>query len=281
MQTDSLIFESAGPVNAPPIVFLHGGGVGGWMWQPVIRQLADFYCLSADLPEHGANRQLAPFTIAFAAEKVAEMIRAHVTGGAAHVVGVSAGAQVAVQLLAMAPETARSALISSALLRPLPGLAWLASPALLRWTYRLAFGLLKGWDAWIRLNMKYSAGIPEQYFPQFKADFQAQSEAEFVNLMLANQRFRLPVGLERAAAPALVIAGRKEYAAMQASARDLAAALPHASLAWLDLGPRMSLAQEHNWPLTNPELFAQTLRAWLEGSPLPAPLQVQPSTAHP
>lgn len=280
MKKDPFHFESSGPVEAPAIVFLHGGGAGAWMWQPVIRLLPDYHCLACDLPEHGANRQFAPFTIARAAENVAGLIRAYIAGGKAHIVGVSAGAQVAVQLLATEPETVRSALISSALLRLLPGLAWMASPALLRWTYRLAVAPLKGWDAWIRLNMKYSAGIPEQYFPQFKADFQAQTEAEFVNLMLANQRFRLPEGLERATASALVLAGRKEYAAMQASARDLAAALPHATLAWLDLGPEASLAQEHNWPLTAPELFARTLRAWVEGTPLPDAILVQPSSPH-
>jgi pimeloyl-ACP methyl ester carboxylesterase len=91
--------------------------------------------------------------------------------------------------------------------------------------------------------------------------------------MVANQSFRLPPGLERATAPTLVIAGQKEYAGMKQSVRDLVAALPHARGGYLDLGKKASTAQEHNWALTAPELFAQTVRAWIEDSPLPSQIE--------
>ena len=45
--------------------------------------------------------------------------------------------------------------------------------------------------------MKRAAGIPDEYFPFFKIDFQETTETEFVNLMVANQNFHLPSGLER------------------------------------------------------------------------------------
>ena len=59
-------------------------------------------------------------------------------------------------------------------------------------------------------------------------DLQRVTKSEFVNLMIANQRFRLPGGPEKIAAPTLVMAGQKEYAAMKQTVRDLVAALPHA-----------------------------------------------------
>lgn len=270
----SLAYQSSGPGTAPTIVFLHGGGVGAWMWQPVIQLLPDYHCLAPDQPEHGANRHIQPFSIHLAAEKVAELIHTHAPAGKATVVGLSEGAQIAVQLLATAPETVEKALISSALLRPMPGMGWLASPGVLRWTYRLAVAPFKHWDAYIRLNMKYSAGIPAAHFSRFKGDFQSLTVAEFVNLMLANQRFRLPPGLEKAAAPTLVLAGRKEYPAMQQSGRDLVAVLADATGGLLNLGPGSSMAQEHNWALTAPDLFARTLRAWLEGAALPGEIEI-------
>jgi hypothetical protein len=61
------------------------------------------------------------------------------------------------------------------------------------------------------------------------------SESQFVNLMLANQRFRLP-----------------NARAMQ-----------------LDLGKGSSLQKQHNWAMTAPALFAQTVRAFIEGTALP------------
>lgn len=265
----SLAFQAIGPNNAPTIVFLHGGGVGGWMWRPVIRHLPEYRCLAPDQPEHGGSRQIGPFSMELSAKKVAELIRDQAHGGKAYVVGLSEGAQIAVQLLVTAPERVEKAIVSSALLRSVPGLGWASSHALLAWTYRLTVRPFINSDWWIRLNMKYAAGVPDEFYSYFKKDFQHVTEAEFVNLMIANQRFRLPSGLETIAAPTLVIAGQKEYAAMKQSVRDLVAALPRAKGGFLNLGKSSSMAKEHNWALTAPELFAQTVRAWIEEKLLP------------
>ena len=268
MPTSSLYFQSSGPANAPTIVFLHGGGGEAWMWKPVIQQLADYHCLAADLPEHGQSRHIAPFSMALAAEKVADLIRAHAHGGKAIVVGLSEGAQVTVQLLATAPELVDKAIVSSALLRPTPGLGWASSPAIVKWTYRMSIPPFLNNDWWIRLNMKYATGIPDEYYAEFKKSFQATTESQFVNLMLANQTYRTPKGLEQATATTLVLAGKKEYAAMKQSVRDLVAALPNAKGGLINLGKKFSMANEHNWALATPELFAQTVRAWIEGKSL-------------
>ena len=37
----------------------------------------------------------------------------------------------------------------------------------------------------------------------------------------------------------------------------------------INLGRKFSMANEHNWALATPELFAQTVRAWIEGKTLP------------
>jgi len=273
MSNSSLFCEAFGPNDAPTIVFLHGGGSGWWMWQPVIKYLPDYHCLTPDQPEHGSNRQIAPFSMELAAEKVADLISQEAHGGKACVVGLSEGAQVTVQLLATAPERVEKAVVSSALLLPIPGLGWVSSPTLLAWAYRLSISPFKNTDWWIRLNMKYAAGIPDEYYSYFKKDFQEMTESEWVNLMIANQHFRMPVGLERATPPTLVIAGQKEYAAMKQSVRELVAALPRAKGGLVNLGKKSSMAKEHNWALTVPELFAQTIRAWIEEKPLPAEIE--------
>ena len=128
----SLSCDAFGPHNAPTIVFLHGGGVGGWMWLPIINHLPDYHCLTPDQPEHGQNRQIGPFSMELAAEKVAELIRHQAHGGkACVVVGLSEGAQITVQLLATEPEQIEKAVVSSALLLPVPGSGWAGSHAIL------------------------------------------------------------------------------------------------------------------------------------------------------
>jgi len=59
--------------------------------------------------------------------------------------------------------------------------------------------------------------------------------------MLANQSYRLPSGLDKATAPTLVVAGRREYPAMKQSVYDLITALPHARGGFVNLG------KSHPW----------------------------------
>lgn len=273
MPTSSLYFQSSGSDNAPTIVFLHGGGGESWMWNPVMQHLTDYHCLAVDLPEHGQSRHIAPFSMGLAAEKVADLIRVHAHGGKAIVVGISEGAQVTVQLLATAPELVSKAIVSSALLRPTPGMGWASSASVVKWTYRMSIPPFLNNDWWIRLNMKYATGIPDEFYAQFKKSFQETTESQFVNLMLANQTYRLPKGLEQATAPTLVLAGKKEYAAMKQSVRDLVEALPNAKGGLINLGKKFSMANEHNWALATPKLFAQTVQAWVEGKALSKELE--------
>src|SRR5512134_3301056 len=93
-----------GPASAPTIVFLHGGGGGGWMWQPQWEALPDYHVLVPDLPEHGQSAALKPFSIHASAQCAAELIRTRAHGGKAHVVGLSEGAQITLALLAIHPE---------------------------------------------------------------------------------------------------------------------------------------------------------------------------------
>jgi pimeloyl-ACP methyl ester carboxylesterase len=270
--SNSLYVQSIGPEEAPTIIFLPGGGAGGWMWRPVAEALSEYRCLLPDPPEYGGSREVKSYSIHGFASLIAGLIREQVRGERAHVVGLSEGAQVVVALMSKNPELVDHAVISSALLRPLPGMGWFSSPAMIRMLYRWSVEPFKNSDWWIRLNMKYAAGVPEKYYSQFKEDFQNNSEAAFTHLMLENQSFRLPPGLERATAPTLVVVGAKEYSAMRQSAHDLGAALPNAIGYTLSLGEKASLQQEHNWALHAPDLFAETTRAWIEGKALPPEL---------
>lgn len=258
--------------GAPTIVFLHGGGSAGWMWRPQVEALeGDFHMLVPDLPEQGRSTNAGAFTMEHAAAQVAELIRTRSHGGRTHVVGLSEGAQVGVQLLADAPGLVEAAVLSSPMVRPLPG-ASLVTPGVLRWTYRWSMASLRDVDWWIRLNMRSAAGVPDDYFDEFREGFRALSEAGFTDLMIANLRFRLPAGLERASARALVIAGEHEYRVMRDSVRDVAEALPNGTARLVRHARKLSVAQEHNWNMTAPELFTETVRAWIEGGELPGAL---------
>ncbi|HML39641.1 MAG TPA: alpha/beta hydrolase [Bellilinea sp.] len=272
MGPSKLAYIAQGNDEATPLLLLHGGGASSWMWRPMKEYLrGTYFFIAPDLPGQGMSQDVPFVSMEAAADEIYDFIMDHIPDQTAHIVGLSEGAQVLVALLARHPECVRSALVSSALTQPLPG-GKLLTPGLVRWSYKASIPPFRNNDAWIRLNMKYSAGIPDQYFEDFKKEFQRLTEDGFVNMMVANQNFRLPQGLEQTDCPVLALAGKKEYSAMQASAQEIAAACPQGQFAWIDLGAKASLAQEHNWALTAPEQFAAVVEAWIAGEPLPAPI---------
>jgi pimeloyl-ACP methyl ester carboxylesterase len=262
-----LSVRECGPNRAPTICFLHGGGISGWMWRPQVEALQDTYhCLIPDLPEHGLSAAVQPFTIADAAGRVAELIRERGHGGRAHVVGLSEGAQITVQLLGLAPEIVDHAIISSALIHPLPGVG-LLGPRAFALIFRLFAAPFLRSDAYVRLNMRYGNALPEQYFHEVREDTRRMTANSFTHMLLENQRFRMPAGLDRVQVPALVFAGQHELAIVRRSARDLAAALPAGQGYLVAFSKRGT--EEHSWNLQRPELFNAVTRAWLTGHPLP------------
>ncbi|MDR3573671.1 MAG: alpha/beta hydrolase [Anaerolineaceae bacterium] len=264
-----LYFESYGPQDAQSVVFLHGGGVGGWMWSKQVQMFeTEYHCLAPDLPEQGRSTQSGAYSTEGAADSIAELIHSQAPSGKAHVVGLSEGAQVLVALLSRSPQVIDHAIVSSAMLRPLPN-NYLYSREVVAWSYRLFLAPFKHNNWWIRLNMHNAAGIADEYFEDFKTSFQETSEASLVDIMVNSLKFRLPVGLEKVDLPVLVIVGSKEYKQMKQSAQDLLAVLPNARGVIVSLGAGASLVQEHNWAMTAPQLFNDTLKAWIEDLPLP------------
>jgi len=243
------------------------------MWRPQIEALRDeFHILVPDLPEQGRSTDAGPFTMLSAARQVADLIRARANGGRAHVVGLSEGAQTVVQLLATAPEVVHTAIVSSALVRPIPGTGWASNPAMLALAYTTSIAALRGSDWWIRTNMRSAAGVPDAYFDDFRESFRTLSKDAFVDLMRANQTFRLPAGLERVEARVLAVCGRREYEAMRRSTADIAAAVPGAVACEVVHARKLSLAQEHNWNMNEPELFNEMVRDFIAARPLPKAL---------
>lgn len=262
-----------GPKDADTITLLHGGGGAGWMWTPQVDALKDAYhLLVPDLPEQGRSTDAGPFTMGGAAEQVASLIRSRVQGRS-HVVGLSEGAQVIVQLLSAEPDLVETAIVSSALVLPMRGAGWASSPSMLRWSYRLTVAGMRGSDWWIRQNMRSAAGVPDSYFPQFRETFRTLSESGFVDLMVANQAFRLPEGLERVKSRVLAVCGAGEYAVMRRSTIEIAAAIPGAQAREVVHQGRLSVAQQHNWNMSAPEVFTRMVRAWIEGGSLPEELR--------
>jgi pimeloyl-ACP methyl ester carboxylesterase len=254
----TLFTQEFGAANAPTIVFLHGGGVGGWMWKPQIAQLkGEYHLLVPDLPEHGQSVEVKPMTLQNAAAQVVELIRTRAHGGRAHVVGLSLGAQTTIELLSQSPELIDRAVASGPLMRPLPGIGTTNLMAKMYWPFRNMKWLVK----W---NMQ-GLGVPAEYYEEFRKDTAALTIDGFVRMTLANGDNHVPSNLQTVTVPTLLLVGEKELKIMKESVRDLLAAMPSAK------GYVVSGAI-HNWSLQLSDLFTQMVKAWITEQALPGAL---------
>ena len=106
------------PDERPTIVFVHGTRLTGASWTAQVAELGDeFHCLAPDLPGHGTAVEI-PFTLAGAAERVADVLATEAHGGRAIVVGLSLGGYVAMDVAARWPERVLGLVISGATAEP-------------------------------------------------------------------------------------------------------------------------------------------------------------------
>lgn len=251
-----LYVQKAGTVTSPAIVFLHGGGISGRMWQPQVEHLSEFYCLIPDLPEHGYSAARQPFTLAGAAADVATLIREAVPSGRAHLVGLSIGGAVGLEVLRTQPEVVERALLSGAtprLAQWLVALTDFINAPLLRLMSREHLGAM---------TLK-SLGVPRQYHHLLVDDWRQLTSTLYRNINKATSEVQLPTG---SVPPTLLVVGQKEMGISKAHARTIARTVPGATA-------RLVSGVGHAWNLEAPDLFNELVRAWFTEKPLPAFLQ--------
>jgi len=248
-----LFVRESGPVGAPAIVFLHGGERSGQSWQPVVERMQQYRCLVPDLPQHGKSFQPEPFEMGAATIAVAELIRSRVGAGRAHVVGLSLGAQVGVQLLATEPTLVDRAVLCGTVINAMPALR-LTAPLLGLVARVLRF-------ATIRRNARL-VGVRSGKIDDYRDGVRLMPAAQIAHVVEASARFTLPEGLDKSDSPTLFLTGGKEMQLTHRSAAALAQATPSGVA-------RVATDMRHDWPLRYPDLFSRTVNGWLTDTALP------------
>jgi pimeloyl-ACP methyl ester carboxylesterase len=253
-----LFVRESGPVGAPAIVFLHGGHMSGWSWEPVVDRMQRYHCLVPDLPQKGKSFRQGPLEMGRAADAVAELIRSRVRTGRAHVVGFSLGAQVGVQLLATQPELVDRAVLCGTVINTMPGV---------RLTQH-ALGLLARtkWFRW-EIKRQWNIGqvdieIPSARIDDYREDMRLMTGAQVAHIVVASVGFTRPEGLDKSDSPTLFLTGAKELPFVRRSAVALAQSMPNGV-------DRVAIGMGHDWPLRYPDLFSRTVDGWLTDTALP------------
>jgi pimeloyl-ACP methyl ester carboxylesterase len=89
----------------PPIIFLHGLESSHTEFSRVTPFLSqDFDLILVDLPGHSSSKHIFPVTLENAANAVSHLVSTKVVGGKAHIVGLSLGGYVGLELARRYPE---------------------------------------------------------------------------------------------------------------------------------------------------------------------------------
>ena len=253
--------RESGPIGAPAIVFLHGGYMSGWSWEPVVERMQRYRCLVPDLPQYGKSFRQGPFEMGRATDAVAELIRSRVGTGRAHVVGFSLGAQVGVQLLATEPKLVDRAVLCGTVINTMPGVR--LTQLLLRSLTRTA------WFRWVikRHWNAHQPGIPSAEIDDYREDMRHKTGAELAHIVLASAGFTLPEGLAKSDTPTLFVTGANEMRCVRRWAAALAQPMPNGV-------DRVAVGMRHDWPLRYPDLFSRTIDGWLSHTALPPEIEL-------
>ena len=253
-----LYLKEKGTENTETIIFLHSGAMSSWMYDEQIKAFNDYHCIIPDLPEHGQSIDVKPFSIIDSAERITNIIQDRAHNGRAHLVGISLGAQIILQILSTTPNVVDHAVVSGTLMRTIPQTETILK--LLDYAIKI-YTPVKDTDFFIKANM-HTYNIPKHLFENFKQSTQLVNHDALERILIENMLFKLPDGLEKVKTPVLVMAGEKDYKIIKESAYNL---IKTFQISKGYMAPKLG----HLWNLESPDLFNKILRSWINNIDLP------------
>jgi pimeloyl-ACP methyl ester carboxylesterase len=255
----SLAIRETGEAARPTVVLLHGVGGTGSMWTDLMAGLADFHCLAPDLPGHGRSRAIGWKSRAESARLVAELIEERAAGGKAHVVGLSLGGSIALELLATRPDLLERVIVD--------GCGVMRSP--ITGPMKIGVSVISPFLRFApvaRLIGQAFGVTPGSALDAFVAQIQAADARSFRRAFTDANDMQSTPQLLAAPCPTLLVAGERELKHVRASNRLLSERMPHAEA-------RMMPGASHGWgPAQFPDIHLRMVAAWIAGRQLPAEL---------
>ena len=232
------------------------------MWRRLAAALAsDLHVVIPDLPGHGRSNSRPWVSMADTVAAVAEVVRSSSVSGRAHVVGLSLGGHVAVQLAADVPEVLESAIGSGVNVLPFP------HPAMMRLA-GLAMGPFMSSGPMLRANAK-ALGVPAADFDDYRAAAKAMRPGTFRRVGAELMTFGIPATAAASPCRLLAVAGADEHELILRSLPKLADGFARGAA-------RTAPGVGHAWVGQALDLFAAMVRAHVADTALPDELTRMP-----
>lgn len=212
-----------GEEHKDAIILLHGGGLSWWSYREAAEILKARYRVVIPILDGHAGSSHGFTTIEENAQRVIALIEQEYGGHVFAIGGLSLGAQILVQILAMRPYICDKAVIESASVLPSKLTSSLISPML-----NMSYPLIK--RRWFsRLQFK-ELRINEALFDAYYEDSIRIQKADMIAFLKASTAFALPKELERTISEVTIIVGEMEQKKLLDSARLLKECIPNSVL---------------------------------------------------
>lgn len=234
--------QTGSDTSRPLILYLHGLGIAGWCWQPVVEQMRSHDALIPDLPGHGGSADTPWHSLKDTAEQVARVVDTVPRERVIYVTGHSLGAYVGSILLTLRPDRFDGAVLSGF------HVGRMKAPALWRAAYAINGALVR--LPFVTRRMAGMFGTPEmadqyvQGIRSISARTIRQGGADVI-------AFR-PPALDDIECHVLAVAADGEP--------DVIRRMPEALAGrYGAVQGRVLEGRDHLWPLREPELYAEIL----------------------
>ena len=250
-----LFFDETGTGKEQTILFLHAGGISGWMWDEQVKYFKNYHCIIPDLPEHGRSADVKPFTIHRSAEMVGKIIE-DCAEERVNLVGIGLGGQIILEIMSKCPEMVCHALVSGTLVR---------SPQYRSLIQRLnqllmVYKPVKNNDFYIKAYMR-TYNMPRSNFDMFKQSTCQIGTSSIERVLIENHSFKIPKLPSTSESKLLVMAGEKDYTIIKDSSKEIMDKFKAKGALALEAG--------HLWNMENPHNFNKVLEAWIQDKQLP------------
>ncbi|KAH7163424.1 Alpha/Beta hydrolase protein [Dactylonectria estremocensis] len=244
------------------VVLLHGLLNSHLEWEFVMPHLTDYHILAPDISGHSRSRDILPADLISSADRVAALIRRHAKGGRAHVVGLSMGAFVTLRL-----SQRHSALVLSAMVTA-------GHPMERQWAWVVGHPSVTYYLMLFLLEL-----VPARVYLRVAARHGMRPHGQLLGEMRANRRWEVIRDVDRG----LTELTWADVRGLPVRTLSIAAGNVDDVEAVRRMGSEMPVEGSlgvvvrgavHTWNLQKPELFADGIKAWIEGRPLPEALEV-------
>ncbi|EME84794.1 uncharacterized protein MYCFIDRAFT_152983 [Pseudocercospora fijiensis CIRAD86] len=257
--TEQLAYDTFNPDRTETILFIHGAFGSAVDWDLVTPHLKEQHLLLPDLPSHGRSHKIKPFSLDYAADLLADLIKRIAHDQKTYVIGHSLGASVAIRLATRYPNLVHLVLVSGVCKLPrswstpyLPRAVWLNA--------RVEYAIPRAGTRWLvdgtdlkrpnlsRVDMELAREIFADSLSSDADQWPCSWPAKTL-IVAATKRGTVPSNDSVEVAKKMAEIGRESNPDTLAIEHPL---------------------MRHPWTRQDPALFAELVKAWLEDKPFSA-----------